>query len=237
MGRSEVPSDIPSEENNPGCRNKNTDDDNCSSPSNMISFELSNGHPFGPHVLTTMDDDRFVEYQLDDFTGFPCNVEEEERMLMEAIIESLKDLDIPHPQMEELPKTCADSSESLRKDEINGRDACSTVEKGSSVPLEFTSTGVEHHQSTIVASGSDVGIKQASPDTSFSSSGHAFDTPPLTEESGNTSSDTSESTQNSSEPVMSGCTKATVTVVRNPSNNIMDGLKHRWDLNFFRNSR
>ncbi|KAE8665606.1 glutamine synthetase [Hibiscus syriacus] len=237
MSRTEVPSDIPSEENNPGCQNKNTDDDSGSSPSNMISFELSSGHPFGPHVPTTMDDDQFVEYRLDDFTGFPCNVEEEERMLMEAIIESLKDLDMPHPQTEEQPKTCADSSESLRKDEINGKDACSTVEKGSSVPLESTSTRVEHHQSTLVVDGSDVGIKPASPDTSVSSSGHAFDTPPLTEESGSTSSDTSASTQNSSEPVVSGSTKAAVTVVRNPSNNIMDGLKHRWDLNFFRNSR
>lgn len=46
----------------------------------MISFELSNGHPFDPQVPTTMDDDQYVEYQLDDLTGFPCNVEEEERV-------------------------------------------------------------------------------------------------------------------------------------------------------------
>jgi len=46
----------------------------------MISFELSNGHPIGPHVPTTSDDDQYVEYPLDDFTGFPCNVEEEERV-------------------------------------------------------------------------------------------------------------------------------------------------------------
>lgn len=46
----------------------------------MISFELSNGHPYGPHVPTTMDDDQYVEYQLDDLAGFPCDVEEEERV-------------------------------------------------------------------------------------------------------------------------------------------------------------
>ncbi|KAK8555251.1 hypothetical protein V6N13_037400 [Hibiscus sabdariffa] len=232
MSRTEVPSDIPSEENNPRCQNKDTVDDNGSSSSNMISFELSNGHPFDPNVPAAMDDDQYVEYELNDLTGFPCNVEEEERMFMEAIIESLKDLDMRHPQTEEQPKTCADSSESLRRDEINSRDACSTAEKCSSVPLESTSTQMDV---------SNVNLEQASPDTSVSALGHAFDTPPSTEESGSTSistrTDTSASTQSSSDADMSGSTKATVTVVRNPSSNVMDGLMRRWDLNFFRNGR
>ncbi|XP_039033777.1 uncharacterized protein LOC120169725 isoform X2 [Hibiscus syriacus] len=239
MSRTEVPSDKPSEENNPKCQNKDTTDGNGSSSSDVISFELSNGHPFDPHVPTTMDDDQYVEYQLDDSTGFPCNVEEEERMFMEAIIESLKDLDMRHPPTEEQPKTCADSSESLRGDEINSRGACSTAEKCNSVPQESTFSQVEHHQSTLVVNGSNVGLEQASPDTSISSSGHAFDTPPSTEESGSTSTstqtETSSSTQSSSDADMSGNTKATVTIVRNPSNNIMDGLMSRWD--FFRDSR
>lgn len=46
----------------------------------MISFELSNGHPYDPHVPTAVDDDQYVEYQLDDLTGFPCSAEEEERV-------------------------------------------------------------------------------------------------------------------------------------------------------------
>ncbi|KAB2062028.1 hypothetical protein ES319_A10G126000v1 [Gossypium barbadense] len=245
MSRTEVPSDIPSEEHLPGCQDKDTVD-NGSSSSNMISFELSNGHPFDPHVATTMDDDQYVEYQLDDLTGFPCNVEEEERMFMEAIIESLKDLDMRQPQTEEQAKACADSSESAKKDEINGRDTCSTTEKSSSLPLESTSTQVVHDQvpfetqSTLVINGSNVGLEHASPDTSVSSLGRAFDRAPSTEETVSTScarTDSSASTQSSSDADMSGSTKATVTVVRNPSNNIMDGLMRRWDLNFFRNSR
>lgn len=165
---------------------------------------------------------------------------------MEAIIESLKDLDMRQPQTEEQAKACADSSESAKKDEINGRDTCSTTEKSGSLPLESTSTQVVHHQipfetqSTLVINGSNVGLEHASPDTSVSSLGHAFDTPLSTEESVSTScarTDTSAITQSSSDADMSGSTKATVTVVRNPSNNIMDGLMRRWDLNFFRNSR
>lgn len=55
----------------------------------MISFELSNGHPYGPHVPTTMDDDQYVEYQLEDLTGFPSNIEEEERVSQTIVFISL----------------------------------------------------------------------------------------------------------------------------------------------------
>lgn len=55
-------------------------DDLSSSSSTMISFELSNGHPYGPHVLTTLDDDQYVEYQLEDLVGFPSSAEKEERV-------------------------------------------------------------------------------------------------------------------------------------------------------------
>ncbi|XWS35067.1 hypothetical protein CRYUN_Cryun21dG0094300 [Craigia yunnanensis] len=247
MSRTEVPSDIPSKENHPGCQDKDTVDDNGSSSSNMISFELSNGHPFGPHVPTTMDDDQYVEYQLDDLTGFPCNGEEEESMFMEAIIESLKDLEMQRLQTEEQPEACADSSESLQKDETNSRDTISITEKCSSLSPESTSTPVEHHQapfeteSTLVINSFNVALEHTSPDTSVSSVEPAFDSPPSTLESGSTrtsaGSDTSASIQSSSDADMSASTKATVTVVRNPSNNIMDGLMRRWDLNFFRNSR
>ncbi|XWS09082.1 hypothetical protein CRYUN_Cryun40dG0055600 [Craigia yunnanensis] len=191
MSRTEVPSDISSEENHPVCQDKDTVDDDGPSSSNMISFELSNGHPFGSHVPTTMDDDQYVEYQLDDLTGFPCNVEEEERMFMEAIIESLKDLETRCPQTEEQPTACADSSESLQKDETHSGDTSSTTENCSSLPLVSTSTPVDHHrepfetESTLVINSTDVTLEHTSPD-SVSSVGSALDTPPSTLESGST---------------------------------------------------
>lgn len=46
----------------------------------MINFELSNGHPYGSHVPTALDDDQYVEYQLEDLAGFPSSAEEEERV-------------------------------------------------------------------------------------------------------------------------------------------------------------
>lgn len=49
------------------------------SSSRMIDFEFSNGHPVGP-LPTSVDDDEYVEYPLDNVAGVPCNVEEEERV-------------------------------------------------------------------------------------------------------------------------------------------------------------
>lgn len=54
--------------------------DTSPSSSSMISFELSNGQPYGPHVPATLDDDQYVEYALDDLAGFPSCAEEEERV-------------------------------------------------------------------------------------------------------------------------------------------------------------
>lgn len=48
----------------------------------MISFELSNGDPFGPNVPASIDDDDYVEYPLDNMADFPSNVDEEERVSM-----------------------------------------------------------------------------------------------------------------------------------------------------------
>lgn len=51
-----------------------------SSSSGMINFELSNGHPYGPHVPSIPNDEQYVEYQLDDLSGFPSTAEEEEKV-------------------------------------------------------------------------------------------------------------------------------------------------------------
>lgn len=54
--------------------------DPIASSSKMISFELANGNPYGPHVPASIDDEEYVEYPLDNSADFPNNVEEEERV-------------------------------------------------------------------------------------------------------------------------------------------------------------
>lgn len=256
MSRMEVPSDIPCKDKQAEAEEEGSEKDGYSSSSGMISFELSNGHPYGPHVPTTIDDDQYVEYPLDNLADFPSNVEEEERMFREAVIESLKELEMRHPHAEDQPPNVGTAlPESSKKDnqdasstaEQNGPlraapvpdsgtnchvDACSTTEQCGSSKSQPTSATTDHN----------LAVDQPSPDTSVSSVEPAFDTPKsfIGSESTRTTSaqsDDSMSIQSSSDADVAGNTKATVTVVKNPASHIMDGLMRRWDFNFFRNSR
>ncbi|GLT81482.1 hypothetical protein SLA2020_528650 [Shorea laevis] len=243
MSRMEVPSDILAKDNRSESEDKDESDDHGSSSSNMISFELSNGNPYGPHVPTKMDDDQYVEYELDDLEGFPCSAEEEERMFMEAVLESLKDMNLQRPQTEE-QNNGTDSSESLQKDNVNSLNASSTTEQQGPSKSESASTLVECQSpetvTTAITNGPKIASEQISHDSSASSVGPVSDTQ-STIESGSAGSsslsDTSANIQSSSDVDMLVNTKATLTVERNPTNNIMDGLMRRWDLNFFRNGR
>ncbi|XP_062176871.1 uncharacterized protein LOC133881839 [Alnus glutinosa] len=242
MSRTEVPHDFPSKDDQSEDEHGKVDDDLCPSSSDMISFELSNGHPFGPEVPTASDDDQYVEYPLDDLAGFPSNLEEEERMFMEAVLESLKDLEMKQPQAGEPPGISASSIKPSHKDL---QDA-SPTERGVPLETESTSTSVQdcgpsksESTNTSVVNAQNLASERPSPNRN-AAAGPAFDAPSPGMETGTTGtsarSDTSASTQSSSDADMSANTKATLTVERNPAGHIMDGLMRRWDLNFFRNS-
>lgn len=178
------------------------------------------------------------------------------QMFMEAVIKSLKELEMRHPHAEDQPPNVGTAlPESSKKDnqdasstaEQNGPlraapvpdsgtnchvDACSTTEQCGSSKSQPTSATTDHN----------LAVDQPSPDTSVSSVEPAFDTPKSfigSESTRSTSaqSDGSMSIQSSSDADVAGNTKATVTVVKNPASHIMDGLMRRWDFNFFRNSR
>ncbi|KAK2646867.1 hypothetical protein Ddye_022062 [Dipteronia dyeriana] len=246
MSRIEVPSDISATDSQAEAKDEGINGNHSPSSSNMISFELSNGDPYGPHVPTTTNEDQFVEYQLDDLAGFPSNVEEEERMFMEAVIMSLKDLEMRHPEAEVQPTSATtDSFESSLKDIRNDSP---TTENCKSVKTETSSISVEERsvpqkaESTYIslANGPDFTSQNPSPVSSMSSAGPPFDTPPSIIESASTATSSrsdSASIQSSSDADVSNNTKATLTVERNPSGHIMEGLMRRWDFGFFRNNR
>lgn len=156
---------------------------------------------------------------------------------------SLKDLEMRHPQAGEQPTSATtDSFESVQKDELND---CSTAEDSkSSVATAFVSVDdlkpVKTESTSTTLPCHDSAPQHPSPDTSFSSGGLVFDTPPSAIETPSTeTSARSDTTPTSvaSDADVSSNTKATLTVVRNPAGHIMEGLMRRWDLNFFRNSR
>ncbi|XP_034225398.1 uncharacterized protein LOC117635153 isoform X2 [Prunus dulcis] len=245
MSRTEVPSGISSKDDQSESKDGKANNDLCPSSSDMISFEFSNGHPCEPHVPTTMDDDQYVEYQLDDLAGFPSDVDEEERMFMEAVILSLKDLEMRHPQAEEQPPGDTPGSKLSQKDDW--LDDASPAEQRELLETKSTSTSVGHHGSSKTESTctSVVEAHDSRPEdqtrTKVPSTEPASQTPPSIMDLGSSGPSTQSDTppasiQSTSDSDMSANTTATVTVVKNPASNVMDGLIRRWDFNFFRNN-
>ncbi|XP_057752622.1 uncharacterized protein LOC130970525 [Arachis stenosperma] len=260
MSRMEVPSDIISKDEH--CDHEEEKGGDLSpSSSSMISFELSNGNSYGPQVPAALDDDQFVEYPLEDLAGFPSSAEEEERMFMEAVIQSLKDMEVKKPETEQAPaanNVGTASSEPSDKDDSHlslqevsrsketepSLDKPSTDSKSKmvftssedclSMKAESNPSSANHSQSLAsVGSGISLEVAPTPPQP-------APDIPSVSESSnanasGSSQSDSSTSVQSSSDTDVSHNTKATVTVVKNPAaGHVMDGLMRRWDL--FRNS-
>ncbi|PQM34042.1 uncharacterized protein Pyn_32431 [Prunus yedoensis var. nudiflora] len=245
MSRTEVPSGISSKDDQSESKDGKANNDLYPSSSDMISFEFSNGHPCEPHVPTTMDDDQYVEYQLDDLAGFPSDVDEEERMFMEAVLLSLKDLEMRCPQAEEQPPGDTPDSKLSQKDDR--LDDASPAEQREPLETESTSTSVGHHGSSKTESTctSVVEAHDSRPEdqtrTKVPSTEPALQTPPSIMDLGSSGPSTQRDTppasiQSTSDSDMSANTTATVTVVKNPASNVMDGLIRRWDFNFFRNN-
>ncbi|MCL7036217.1 hypothetical protein MKW94_026691 [Papaver nudicaule] len=247
MSRTEVPSDSPSKENQSevelGCEK-----DLVSSSAGLISFDLSNGHLYEPTGPNTTDDDEYIEYPLDNLSDFPCNMEEEERMLMEAVLESLKDLEIKPQNEAQSPNVDTKSPESsLHKDDSksfsleencrsSGTDCTTSTSESTddvaSSNMKVTSAAVEQPQlqRTVITAPTTESkpspalsklrnvVKSSTQNNAPNTSGTKGPAPPIEDDD------------------MSGGTRATITVQKNPSSNIMDGLMHRWGLNFFKNS-
>ncbi|KAJ8565898.1 hypothetical protein K7X08_008474 [Anisodus acutangulus] len=227
MSRTEVPSDISAQDNQTADQKEGTETESAPSSSKMVSFELSNGDPFGPNVPASIDDDDYVEYPLDNMEDFPSNVEEEERMLMKAVLKSLKDLEVKPPPAEQ---ASSNAVKELPQPLQDTREESSTVKQCTHSKEIITANA-------IVVNGHDSDAKVQVPVTEKVSVTSAKSTSSVKEVECNGAShrETSVSNQSSSSVDTVNGTKATVTVVKNPTSNVMDGLWRRWDLNFFKN--
>ncbi|GAU12031.1 hypothetical protein TSUD_196550 [Trifolium subterraneum] len=235
MSRMEVPSDISSKDAQ--CENEEEKcGDTSPSSSSMISFELSNGHAYGPQVPTMLDDNQFVEYQLEDLAGFPSSAEEEERMLMEAVMMSLKDLEVQNPNAEQPPASSvanvtvesSDKESTLVIQSTDSKSVTISTASEETVPLKAGPNTIA--AKSLMSEPSLIGGVQPPPPQD-----NALSVTESSNTSGSGRSDSSTSLQSSSDADISHNTTATVTVVRNPSGHVMDGLMRRWDFNFFKN--
>ncbi|CAE6197187.1 unnamed protein product [Arabidopsis arenosa] len=216
MSRTEVPSNDPSNQSSSESKEKENNEVSSSSSSDMISFDLSNGDPYPPHLAVAVDDDQFVEFHVDELADFPSNAEEEERMLMEAVMKSLKDMEVETHQNKEPSNTNTENTE--------GNAASSTTEQ------ELA------HSETAPASG-------PTPCNHDARSSSEASVPFKTSDSlpgpvnGFVPGASPKTSQSKNDVIdLSARTRATVTVVgrSSTSGNVLDGLLRRWDLNFFK---
>ncbi|XP_074296146.1 uncharacterized protein LOC141623884 [Silene latifolia] len=200
-----------------------------SSSSRMINFELANGQPYGPHVPISIDDNHYIEYSLDSSTDFPRDFEDEERMVMEAIMESLKDVQLPQPP-EESPSH-ADANTPDHSQQNHKSDIFADENRCESSKTDSTSR--------LATSANDVESLTFTPNTNGSSSESPYDRKSSQEScSENDSADDKHVRAVKSSGLDPGDgTKATLTVVKNSTGNIMDGFFRRRDWNIFKSTK
>ncbi|KAH1146516.1 hypothetical protein GYH30_041923 [Glycine max] len=222
-----------------------------SSSSTMISFELSNGRLYSPLIPTDLDDDHYVEFQLDDFTGCPSSAKKEQKMFMEAVVDSLKDREIQIPEVEQPPVSSASTMSIVPSDEDDSHASSHKISK----PMETEPSLLNQSVKTISTASDALEPLKTEPNSisvipspvpSLSSSKIPLPQPPPLDtssiaDSSNTESttacnDSSASLQSSSDTDISHNTKATLTVIKNPAGHVLNCLLGRWDFNFFRNS-
>ncbi|VFQ79825.1 unnamed protein product [Cuscuta campestris] len=221
MSKTEVPANI-------GSKDKQYEDkevESCAghltpSSSNMISFDLSNGDAPDRNPI---DDDDYVEYSLDNLADFPSSMEEEEMMLMEAVLESLKDIEVAgtahaesNNSQPETLHTIPGSSSSTQSLAINELPAADGHNPAKEAKPSETSPRCENSIAPVNESPTDSANGNASKKETESSKTSSH-------------SDTSQSSSTSDH------NNAKVTAVKNPpSNNRGDGLVRCWDLGFFK---
>ncbi|XP_048610210.1 uncharacterized protein BNAC04G28890D isoform X5 [Brassica napus] len=142
MSRTEVPSNVPSNQSTSETKEKENYEVSSSSSSDMISFDLSNGDPYPPHLAVALDDDQYVEFQVEELADFPSNPDEEERMLMEAVMKSLKDVEVEIHQNKEPSKTTDTENTVEKEGPVNGsQDTDDAIDLSSRTKATVTVVG------------------------------------------------------------------------------------------------
>lgn len=192
--------------------------------------DISQGKQFGEpsHGGGTKTDYEYAEYSFDGLDGLsdvPSSIEDEERMLMEAIMQSLKEMEALQPQEEMVPKakqsplvqsnTPAEPStaESSRQSEATGSSVSASTDSESSIDLA---------KSALISYSSDPAAKR-------NSSGH--------ENSSNSNCSSTDHNFSAEDADTEAGTQARLVVEKGPSLNVLDGLAQRWRLSFFKNNR
>ncbi|XP_047072730.1 uncharacterized protein LOC124682004 isoform X2 [Lolium rigidum] len=236
MSRMEVPSGATTEGR--ADRTEVLDSDVGPSSSSASTATPPNGRN-GRMLTPTSDDGEYVEYSFDSVSDMPYTEEDEDRMLMQAILESLKDLDKSNSKDTKTVASDAVSEESsVAKDDNQTTDvatletdACSIYVSATDVPAKDVAV------CNSVAKKADVQSADRSAATDAAVSVNAAGT---SESNGSTQAvngksgpaESQKSKQNSSGE---DGTRATLVVQKSRTGSLMDGLSQKWG-SFFKNN-
>ncbi|CAN6295041.1 unnamed protein product [Urochloa humidicola] len=229
MSRMEVPSGATTEDR--GDQTEGLDSDVGPSSSSVSTATPPNGRN-GRLLTPTSDDGEHVEYSFDSLSDMPYTVEDEDRMLMRAILESLKDYEQSNTKNAQSVASDAASKEGNAVKDCDGAAAAALEPDASSVPTDAPSTAVCNSGAkagAVQSAGSHTVNNNVSANASGSSeplvSTQITNEKPVSVESQKT-------TQN--ENGEDG-TRATLVIQKSRTGGLIDGLTQKWG-SFFKNN-
>uniref|UniRef100_A0A0A9CQ54 Uncharacterized protein n=1 Tax=Arundo donax TaxID=35708 RepID=A0A0A9CQ54_ARUDO len=186
----------------------------------------------GRLLTPTSDDGEYVEYSFDSLSDMPYTVEDEDRMLMQAILESLEDFELSNTKN----ASDAASKESNAVKDCNGVAGAALEPDASSMPVCATDAPSKH--TTVCTSESKSAERQSTDshainDTaSVSASGSSEPQASTQITNGKPASVESQRTQN-----VNGedGTRATLVIQKSRTGGLIDGLTQKWG-SFFKNN-
>jgi hypothetical protein len=236
MSRMEVPSGATTEGR--ADRSEVLDSDLGPSSSSASTATPPNGRN-GRMLTPTSDDGEYVEYSFDSVSDMPYTEEDEDRMLMQAILESLKDLDKSNTKNTESVASDAVSKENnVAKDCNHITDVVVLDSDASSTYVSATDVlDKDVAACNSVAKKADVQIADHSASSDAAVPVNATGT---SESKGTTqavngkpvSAESHKPTQNSSGQ---DGTRATLVVQKSRTGSLIDGLSQKWG-SFFKNN-
>ncbi|KAF8720982.1 hypothetical protein HU200_023391 [Digitaria exilis] len=224
MSRMEVPSGATTEDR--ADPPEGLDSDVGPSSSSVSTATPPNGHN-GRLLTPTSDDGEYVEYSFDSLSDMPYTVEDEDRMLMRAILESLKDY-------EQSNSKNAQSDASDAPKESNTVEDCSGVAGAVSEPdassVSSDAPGDSEAKADSVQSSDSPSVNNiALADATGSSE------PPASAQTTNGKLVTAESQTMTQSINGEDGTRATLVVQKSRTGGLIDGLTQKWG-SFFKNN-
>ncbi|KAK8445871.1 hypothetical protein SEVIR_9G401100v4 [Setaria viridis] len=231
MSRMEVPSGATTEDR--GDRTEGLDSDVGPSSSSVSTATPPNGRN-GRLLTPTSDDGEYVEYSFDSLSDMPYTMEDEDRMLMRAIMESLKDYEQSNTKNAQSVSSDAASKENNTVKDCNGVAGAALEPDASLVP-----TDAPGKHTAVCNSGAKAGEVQ-SVDTQAVNNTASANASGSSEPLASTqitngklvSAESQKTTQN-----VSGedGTRATLVVQKSRTGGLIDGLTQKWG-SFFKNN-